>query len=69
MLKAFYAEPIYGSMMPPPATTAWPMSVPSGAFLYQPETLGNEFSVLTYVILWSLRHVLHSVFPVTSWKP
>lgn len=23
------------------------MSVPQGAFLYQPETLGNEFSVLT----------------------
>ncbi|KAG2141375.1 uncharacterized protein EDB93DRAFT_1252514 [Suillus bovinus] len=41
------AQPIYGSTMPPPATTAWPMSVPSGAFLYQPETLGNEFSVLT----------------------
>ncbi|KAG2340447.1 hypothetical protein BDR05DRAFT_966705 [Suillus weaverae] len=41
------AQPIYGSTMPPPATTAWPMSVPSGAFMYQPETLGNEFSVLT----------------------
>ncbi|KAG1896510.1 uncharacterized protein F5891DRAFT_1052826 [Suillus fuscotomentosus] len=42
------AQPMYGSTMPPPpATTAWPMSVPSGAFLYQPETLGNEFSVLT----------------------
>ncbi|KAG2360306.1 hypothetical protein BDR07DRAFT_1487137 [Suillus spraguei] len=40
-------QSIYGSTMPPPATTAWPMSVPSGAFLYQPETLGNEFSVLT----------------------
>ncbi|KAG1755293.1 uncharacterized protein EDB91DRAFT_285591 [Suillus paluster] len=41
------AQPIYSSTMPPPATTAWPMSVPSGAFLYQPETLGNEFAVLT----------------------
>ncbi|KAG1848421.1 uncharacterized protein F5891DRAFT_1196779 [Suillus fuscotomentosus] len=42
------AQPMYGSTMPPPpATTAWPMSVPSGAFLYQPETLGNEFLVLT----------------------
>ncbi|KAG2040584.1 hypothetical protein BDR03DRAFT_949263 [Suillus americanus] len=40
-------QPIYGSTMPPPATAAWSMSVPSGAFLYQPETLGNEFSVLT----------------------
>ncbi|OJA15194.1 hypothetical protein AZE42_11139 [Rhizopogon vesiculosus] len=41
------SQSIYGSTMPPPATTAWPMSVPSGTFLYQPETLGNEFSVLT----------------------
>ncbi|EGO18861.1 hypothetical protein SERLADRAFT_403632, partial [Serpula lacrymans var. lacrymans S7.9] len=30
-----------------PPNSAWPMSVPQGAFLYQPETLGNEFSVLT----------------------
>ncbi|KAG1850853.1 hypothetical protein DFJ58DRAFT_729144 [Suillus subalutaceus] len=41
------AEPIYGSSMPPPATAAWPMSAPSSAYLYQPETLGYEFSVLT----------------------
>ncbi|KIK32061.1 hypothetical protein CY34DRAFT_19326 [Suillus luteus UH-Slu-Lm8-n1] len=40
-------QPIYGSSMPPPAATAWPMSVPSSAYLYEPETLGNEFSVLT----------------------
>ncbi|KAG1762113.1 hypothetical protein EDD22DRAFT_893064 [Suillus occidentalis] len=40
--------PIYGSSMPPPATVTWPMSVPSSAYLCQPETLGNEFSVLTY---------------------
>ncbi|KAG2737558.1 hypothetical protein P692DRAFT_201874757 [Suillus brevipes Sb2] len=33
--------------MPPPAATAWPMRVPSSAYLYQPETLGNEISVLT----------------------
>ncbi|KIK32801.1 hypothetical protein CY34DRAFT_752177 [Suillus luteus UH-Slu-Lm8-n1] len=32
--------------MPPPATAAWPMSAPSSAYLYQPETLANEFSVL-----------------------
>ncbi|KAG1759129.1 hypothetical protein EDD22DRAFT_995731 [Suillus occidentalis] len=34
--------------MPPPATAAWPMSVPSSAYLHHPETLGNEFPVLTY---------------------
>ncbi|KII91932.1 hypothetical protein PLICRDRAFT_123353 [Plicaturopsis crispa FD-325 SS-3] len=28
-------------------SSAWPMGVPQGAYLYQPETLGNEFSVLT----------------------
>jgi hypothetical protein len=50
MLKVFHAEPIYGSIIPP-AATAWPMNVPSGAFLYQLETLGNEFSVLMYLIL------------------
>ncbi|KAG1736282.1 hypothetical protein EDD22DRAFT_959779 [Suillus occidentalis] len=38
----------YGSSIPPPATAAWPMSAPSSAYLYQPETLGNEFPVLTY---------------------
>ncbi|KIK32662.1 hypothetical protein CY34DRAFT_18881 [Suillus luteus UH-Slu-Lm8-n1] len=26
---------------------AWPMSVPSSAYICQPETLGNEFSILT----------------------
>ncbi|KAG0699985.1 hypothetical protein DFH29DRAFT_934450 [Suillus ampliporus] len=41
------AQPVYSSTMPPPPTTAWSMGVPSGAFLYQPETLGNEFAVLT----------------------
>ncbi|KAG6884435.1 hypothetical protein C0992_006336, partial [Termitomyces sp. T32_za158] len=30
-----------------PAPSAWPMTVPQGQFLYQPETLGNEFSVLS----------------------
>ncbi|KAL1742007.1 hypothetical protein HDZ31DRAFT_44194 [Schizophyllum fasciatum] len=29
---------------PPPA---WPLNMPQGPFLYQPDTLGNEFSVLT----------------------
>ncbi|KAG1834965.1 hypothetical protein DFJ58DRAFT_211247 [Suillus subalutaceus] len=33
--------------MPPPVTTAWPLSVPSSAHLYQPGALGNEFPVLT----------------------
>ncbi|KAH7920872.1 hypothetical protein BV22DRAFT_771261 [Leucogyrophana mollusca] len=39
----------YGSspMQQQQPSSAWPMSVPQGAFLYQPETLGNEFSVLT----------------------
>ncbi|KAG1893559.1 uncharacterized protein F5891DRAFT_1258595 [Suillus fuscotomentosus] len=40
--------PIYGSSMPLPVTTARPLSVPSSAYLYQPETLGNEFPVLTH---------------------
>ncbi|KAG1801883.1 hypothetical protein EV424DRAFT_1545341 [Suillus variegatus] len=62
------AQPMYGSTMPlPPAIIAWPMSVPSGAFLYQPETLWNEFSVLTYVVLWSLHHALYLVAPTTPY--
>ncbi|KAG2739465.1 hypothetical protein P692DRAFT_20692809, partial [Suillus brevipes Sb2] len=32
--------------IPPPVTTPWPLSVPSSAYLYQPETLANEFPVL-----------------------
>ena len=31
------------------ASSNWPMGVSQGSFMYQPETLGNEFSVLTYV--------------------
>ncbi|KAG6861305.1 hypothetical protein C0995_001624 [Termitomyces sp. Mi166 len=30
-----------------PAPSAWPLTGPQGQFLYQPETLGNEFSVLS----------------------
>jgi hypothetical protein len=30
--------------------SAWPLPVSQGALLYQPETFGNEFSVLTYVL-------------------
>ncbi|KAH7883143.1 hypothetical protein F5I97DRAFT_1815222 [Phlebopus sp. FC_14] len=35
------------STIPQQTSPSWPMSVPQSAFLYQPETLGNEFSVLT----------------------
>ncbi|KAG2742020.1 hypothetical protein P692DRAFT_20708273, partial [Suillus brevipes Sb2] len=28
--------------MPPPATAAWPMSIPSSAYLYRPETLATN---------------------------
>ncbi|KIJ07186.1 hypothetical protein PAXINDRAFT_140170, partial [Paxillus involutus ATCC 200175] len=39
---------VYGSTtMPQTANSPWSMSVSPNAFLYQPETLGNEFSVLT----------------------
>jgi hypothetical protein len=43
----------------------WPMNIMQGQFLYQPETLGNEFSVLTYgshsrhIILSNLKHIAH----------
>lgn len=40
--------PVYQGQ-PQTAPNAWPMQVPQSNFLYQPETLGNEFSVLTYV--------------------
>ncbi|KXN87637.1 Regulator of drug sensitivity 2 [Leucoagaricus sp. SymC.cos] len=42
----FAPVPVYQG---PPPTTAntWPLSVAQSNFLYQPETLGNEFSVLT----------------------
>ncbi|KAI5984088.1 hypothetical protein EDD15DRAFT_2177792 [Pisolithus albus] len=33
--------------IPQSANTPWPIGVPQSTFLYQPETLGNEFSVLT----------------------
>ncbi|KAF8840143.1 hypothetical protein BDN67DRAFT_1053139 [Paxillus ammoniavirescens] len=39
---------VYGSTtMTQTANSPWSMSVSPNAFLYQPETLGNEFSVLT----------------------
>ncbi|KAF9232852.1 hypothetical protein BU15DRAFT_90560 [Melanogaster broomeanus] len=42
------AEPVYDSTTIPQSTTSpWSMNVSQNAFLYQPETLGNEFSVLT----------------------
>ncbi|KAF8057061.1 hypothetical protein FPV67DRAFT_1529974 [Lyophyllum atratum] len=49
MSRTFAPVTVYQA--PPPAqsstNSAWPMSVPQGQFLYQPETLGNEFSVLS----------------------
>ncbi|KAL0945753.1 hypothetical protein HGRIS_012042 [Hohenbuehelia grisea] len=39
---------VYTTAQPaPPVNPAWPMPMPQNNFLYQPETLGNEFSVLT----------------------
>lgn len=35
------------SALSQPTNSAWTLAVPQGSFLYQPETLGNEFSVLT----------------------
>ena len=42
---------VYQNPQLPNATPAWPASVPpqNTNFLYQPETLGNEFSVLRHV--------------------
>ncbi|KAN0094315.1 hypothetical protein V8E55_002602 [Tylopilus felleus] len=41
-------QPVYGSTtLQQPSSSPWSMNVPQNAFLYQPETLGNEFSVLT----------------------
>lgn len=49
--RAMYTVTVYQPPPPPqqPTNSAWPLSVPQGQFLYQPETLGNEFSVLRYV--------------------
>ncbi|KAF9462196.1 hypothetical protein BDZ94DRAFT_1220142 [Collybia nuda] len=46
MPRNFAPVPVY-QPPPPPQPSAWPLSVPQSQFLYQPETLGNEFSVLT----------------------
>lgn len=46
MSRTFAPVTVYQAP-PPVATTAWPMTVPQSQFLYQPETLGNEFSVLS----------------------
>ncbi|KAG2028357.1 hypothetical protein BDR03DRAFT_1019918 [Suillus americanus] len=50
--------------MPPPVTTAWPLSVPSSAYLYQPEMLGNEIPVLTYTKGLSSLDATSSAFSV-----
>ncbi|GLB40109.1 putative GAL4-like Zn(II)2Cys6 (or C6 zinc) binuclear cluster DNA-binding domain [Lyophyllum shimeji] len=49
MTRTFAPVTVYQAPQPAPQPTnsAWPMSVPQGQFLYQPETLGNEFSVLS----------------------
>ncbi|KAF8876838.1 hypothetical protein BD779DRAFT_1804168 [Infundibulicybe gibba] len=44
--RGYTPQTIYQAA-PPPSNSAWPMSIPQNTFLYQPETLGNEFSVLT----------------------
>ncbi|KAF5386788.1 hypothetical protein D9615_002158 [Tricholomella constricta] len=44
MSRSFAPVTVYQS---PPQTSAWPIGVPQGQFLYQSETLGNEFSVLS----------------------
>ncbi|KAF9447998.1 hypothetical protein P691DRAFT_801478 [Macrolepiota fuliginosa MF-IS2] len=46
MTGSFAPVPVYQGP-PPTAAGAWPLGVPQTNFLYQPETLGNEFSVLT----------------------
>ncbi|RDB15465.1 Regulator of drug sensitivity 2 [Hypsizygus marmoreus] len=47
--RTFAPVTVYQAPPPPqqPIASAWPMSIPQGQFLYQPETLGNEFSVLS----------------------
>jgi hypothetical protein len=43
-------EPAYGNApLQPPSNSPWSMNVQQNTFLYQPETLGNEFSVLRCV--------------------
>lgn len=43
--------PVYQNPQLPNAAPAWPANVPQNTnFLYQPETLGNEFSVLRHVV-------------------
>ncbi|KAF5328367.1 hypothetical protein D9619_013246 [Psilocybe cf. subviscida] len=43
MSRTYAPVPVYQTA--PPQPSAWPMTVPS--YMYQPETFGNEFSVLT----------------------
>ena len=46
-------QPAYGANTFSQAPSAWPtmgVGVPQGGFLYQPETLGNEFSMLSDVL-------------------
>lgn len=64
-------ESVYTSSAIPQTTSAWTMSVPQNSFLYQPETLGNEFSVLTWVLfLYCLPlYLRYTIYPETSWKP
>lgn len=43
---------VYQNPQIPSAAPAWPAGVPAQStnFLYPPETLGNEFSVLRYAV-------------------
>ncbi|KAG6817103.1 hypothetical protein H0H87_012624 [Tephrocybe sp. NHM501043] len=47
--RTFAPVTVYQPPPPPqqPAPSAWPLTVSQGQFLYQPDTLGNEFSVLS----------------------
>lgn len=50
MSRSFAPVPVYQGPpqnQQPPQQSAWPVNVIPGQILYQPETLGNEFSVLT----------------------
>ncbi|KAG6811297.1 hypothetical protein H0H92_008092 [Tricholoma furcatifolium] len=47
--RTFAPVPVFQPPQPPQQTTPspWPISLPQGQFIYQPETLGNEFAVLS----------------------
>ncbi|KAK0240430.1 hypothetical protein EDD85DRAFT_765767 [Armillaria nabsnona] len=71
---------VYQAPAPAPPNPAWPMSVGQSApFMYRPETLGNEFSVLTdfletldessFFTPPPAAPILHSPFPQSQSQP